>query len=118
MHLELDAVGVLRVERLGHTVVALAHECAHAQQALADLGEVLDRLDLPCEVIQTDAALLREWCLRPDREQPEVVVVLRAGRAHEHGRTFAVVDEHFEAERLLVEGRATGTRRARRAPRG
>ena len=40
---------------------------------------------------------------RADREQAEVVVVLGAGRLHEHAGAVADLGDHFEAERLPVE---------------
>ena len=78
--------GSLRVERLAHAVVALADERAHAREPFAHLGEVVDRVDLPGEVVQPDAARLGQRRLRAEREQAEVVVVLGAGRPHEDAR--------------------------------
>ena len=63
-HLELDAVGVVAVQRLAHAVVALADERAEAQQPLAHRREILDRVDFPREVVEAGAALLRPGRLR------------------------------------------------------
>ena len=84
-------------------------------EPLAHRGEILDRVDLPREVVEAGAALLRPGRLRADREQSEIVVVLGLGGAHEDRRAVAELADDHEAERLLVEGGARAGRRARRA---
>jgi hypothetical protein len=89
-------------------VVALADERAEPEEPFAHLREVGDRVDLPSEVVEADASGLGERRLRSEREEAEIVVVLRAGGAHEDRRAFAIVGEHLEPERLRIErGRAS-----------
>src|SRR5207244_3772546 len=99
--LELDAVGVLGVEALRRPVVAGADEGAGASQLTGDALELVEGVDLPRQVVQTDAARSR---LIADAEQPEVVVVGGTGRLHEDGAGPAIgTDGHPpEAEDVLV----------------
>src|SRR5262249_49080136 len=55
---DLVAVGVLAVQRLRGAVVALTDERAEARQRVPSLGQVVDRRDLPREVVETDAPSL------------------------------------------------------------
>jgi len=52
-----------------------------ARESLAHRGEILDRVDLPREVIEARSSALWSGRLGTDREQTEVVVVLGVGRA-------------------------------------
>ena len=67
------------------------------------IGEVLDRRDLPGEVVQPDRAARGARRLRPDREQAEVVVVVATARAHEDGLAAELAGDDLEAEDAAVE---------------
>src|SRR3712207_9494206 len=54
--LELQAVGVLRVEGLGGDVVRRPDERAGLQQRVADAGQLGERVDLPSQVVEADGA--------------------------------------------------------------
>src|SRR6185503_17884728 len=100
--LELVAVGIGTVERLGDAVVARATEGAGIAKLARGRGEVLDGRDLPGEVVQADRATRRTRRLRADREEAEIVVVVAVPGTHEHGATLDVVDD-LEAEEAAVE---------------
>jgi len=70
---------------------------------VAGLGEFVDGVDLPGEVVEPDPAAPLGRRGRADTEQAEVVVVARAGQPQERGvrPRFASGDEH--AEDLGVE---------------
>ena len=53
-HLELEAVGVLRVEALGRAVAGLAGVGVQLRQGRARLLQVVDGVDLPRQVVETD----------------------------------------------------------------
>ena len=63
--LELDAVGVLGVQALADAVVGGADQRPPLPQASAGGGEVLDRVDLPGQVVQPGRARRRRGCRRP-----------------------------------------------------
>jgi D-amino peptidase len=88
--LELDAVGVLGVQRLGHAVVALPDQRSGLGQLSPGLDQIAERADLPGQVVQPDLRPARRAALRglkvwADLEQAEVVVVGRARGAQERG---------------------------------
>ena len=58
---------------------------AGVEQGLPGGGEFVDRVDLPGEVVQADAAAPLGSGAGADAEQAEVVVVARAGQAQERG---------------------------------
>ena len=64
------------VERLAHAVVALADERAQPDESFPQRGEILDRVDLPREVVEADAVRSGDGRVGADREQAEVVMVL------------------------------------------
>src|SRR5262245_50892808 len=64
--LELDAVGIPRVQRLADAVVALADQRAEVCEPAAHIGEVADRIDLPREVIEAGAAGVGPGHIRSD----------------------------------------------------
>src|SRR5262245_42570548 len=101
--LELVAVGVLSVERLRDAVVARAAERPDPTQLARRGREVLDRRDLPGEVIEAGRAARRPRRALADREQAQVVVVLPAARAHEHGTSAELARHDLEAEDAPVE---------------
>src|SRR5689334_18413490 len=94
--LELVAVGILAVERLRDAVVRGASERARRGEHLRGIGQVLDGRDLPREVVEARRAARRARRRVAHREQPEVVVVVTAGRAHEHGPATQLVRDHLE----------------------
>jgi hypothetical protein len=102
-HLELDPVGVLGVQRLGHPVVAGADQGAAGAEPGADLGQLGQRADLPGQVVQADLGAAGHHRGRgADAEQAEVVVVGRPGRPQE-GRPARDFGAHLEAEHAAVE---------------
>ena len=101
-HLELVAVRVLAVERLRRPVVRRTGECIKVREGGGDVPEVLDVFDLPGEVVEPRGAPRRGGCLRADREEAQVVVVIAALGAEEGSE--ARHPRHFrEAEGLAVE---------------
>jgi len=100
--LELDAARVLGVQRLGHAVVALPHQRPGGQQPGPGVYQVVQRADLPGQVVKAGVFGLVGRATGADLEQAEVVVVGRARRAQERG---AVGNLHpdLEAEGLPVE---------------
>src|SRR5688572_10474494 len=105
--LELDAVGVLRVERLRGPVVGGADEGAGLEERATDAGQLGEGVDLPRQVVQADgaAAGLGRAGAGADREETEVVVVRGALRLEEH-RAPGDLDLRAEAEDVAVEGEA------------
>ena len=83
--LELDAAGVLGVQRLGHPVVALPHQRAGRGQLGPRLGQVGQRADLPGQVVQPGVLRAIGCVADADLEQAEVVVVGRTRGAQERG---------------------------------
>src|SRR6266545_7208428 len=105
--LELDAVRILAVERLRGAVVGRADQGTGLGQLGGQLLQVVERVDLPGEVVQADGAPHRRGRLIADLEQSEVVVVGRPGRPEECGARYAAhVVDHPEAEHVTVEGDA------------
>jgi hypothetical protein len=102
--LELEAVGILRVERLGGGVVGGADQRARLLQPNRDLLQVAERLDLPGDVVQPDgpASGVRFGGVRSDREQGQVVIVGRVRRLEEL-RAGHLAD-HPEPKQVPVEG--------------
>src|SRR5204862_5295035 len=80
--LELEPVGVLRIERQAHAVIRLAHERAGLDQSLPRAGEVGELADLPRRVIHARRALVGARDARL-LEEPEVMIVGRAGAPEE-----------------------------------
>ena len=100
-HLELQAVGVLRVEGLGRRVVGLPDQRAHRLEDLTHVAELGQRLHLPGEVVEARCVRRGLGRVGTDREEAEVVVVRRTRGAQEGRRRLLVQDR--EAERLPVE---------------
>ena len=86
--LELEAVGVAGVEALVGAVIAGADERAGRAEAIAHLLELLERGDLPGEVVHADRSSpgFAVAGARTDGEEGDVVVVVGGGSAHEHER--------------------------------
>ena len=101
--LELVAVGVAAVERLAHAVVAGAAERPGLGERLCRGGEVLDRPDLPRQVVEAHRAARRARSRGADLEQAEVVMIATARRAHEGGAHPLRALELLEAEDPVVE---------------
>jgi hypothetical protein len=103
--LELDAVGVLGVERLGGHVVGGTDQRAGPQQRLADAGELGERVHLPRQVVQPDgpAARLGRAGTGADLEQAQVVVV-RGALGLQEDRGARDLHPGAEAEDVPVEG--------------
>jgi uncharacterized damage-inducible protein DinB len=99
--LELDAVRVLGVQGLRHAVIALAHQRPGLDQPGPGLDQVLERADLPGQVVQADLRLPGRLP-RPDLEQAEVVVVDRIRGAQERGPA-GDLQADLETEGLPVE---------------
>ena len=100
--LELVPVGVVAVEALRRPVVGLAHERACPEQVTASRGELVDRAHLPGEVVQPDRPARRTGRLGADREQAQVVVVVRPLGAEE-GHEVAFAGDDLEAEQVAIE---------------
>src|SRR4029453_8667584 len=107
--LELDAVGVLGVEALRRAVIAGPDQRALLPQPGGEVAQVVERVDLPSEVVEPHAGAPRARRRRgfADGEQPEVVVVGRARGLEEHGPgELRRADRHpAEAEDVLIESR-------------
>ena len=116
--LELDPVGILRVEALGGAVVAGADERASIAEHAGEPLQLAQRVDLPGEVVQPDrrAPGIGRGGARADLEQAEVVVVGRVRGLQERGTRELAHDA--EAEHVAVEAASTSRRRGRRGPRG
>src|SRR5262245_29505268 len=102
-HLELEAVGILCVEREAHAVIGLADQRADLEEPPAGASQVSQLADLPRRVIHARDALVRR-ADPPLLEQPEVVIVGRAGNPEE--RAPGPLGLHLEAEHLRVEAHA------------
>jgi hypothetical protein len=87
-HLELVAVGVLGVQALRRAVVTGAHERTVRLEHVGEAGQLRQRVDLPCQVVEADgaAAGVRGPGSGADLERAEVVVVGRARRLEERPR--------------------------------
>ena len=118
MHLELVAVGIVRVERLAHAVVARTDERTEPREALAHRGEVLDRVDLPGEVVEADAAALRPGAADRARTARGRGGSRCSDASMNTRRAVADLGDDLEVERLLVERGGSCGHRARRARRG
>jgi D-amino peptidase len=84
-HLELDAARVLGVQGLRHAVVALPHQRPRLDEGGPGPDQVLERADLPRQVVQAGAFRAIGRAAGPDLEQAQVMIVGRAGRAQERG---------------------------------
>src|SRR6266566_1806311 len=85
------------VERFRDDVVTGAAQSAGLTQKPRGLGEILNRRDLPSEVIETDGAARRARRSGPDREQPQVVVVVLERAAHEDCLPAHLLTDDLEA---------------------
>jgi D-amino peptidase len=103
-HLELDTARVLGVQRFRHPVVALPHQRTGLNQAAAHRQQVRQRADFPGQVVEPDARLRGH--ARPDLEQAEVVVVLRAGSGQECGSP-GDLGADLETQHRGIEGNLT-----------
>ncbi len=65
--------------------------------------EFIDRVDLPCEVIETDGAASFRSTGGADAEEPEIVVVARAGKPEERGVGPRLPGDDLHAEDRGVE---------------
>src|SRR5258706_12511104 len=101
--LELVAVRVAAVERLRDDVVARPAEGAGFLESLPGGGEILDRRDLPGEVIQPDRAAGGPRRVGTDGEEPEIVVVRGERRPHEDGLPVHLAADDLEPEDPTVE---------------
>ena len=101
-HLEFVPVGVVAIEALRRPVIGFADERIRAQEILAGLGQVLDRGDLPSEVVQTGRPARRARRIGADREQAQIVMVVRACGAQK-GHHAALAGNDLEAEKVAVE---------------
>ncbi len=101
--LELEPVGILRVEALGGAVVAGTDERAAFAQAGGQALEFAEGVHLPGEVIQTDrrAAGLGRSGVGADLEHAEIVVVGRVGCLQE--RRAGRRHDDPESEDVAVE---------------
>jgi hypothetical protein len=102
--LELVAVGVGAVQAQGGAVAGLAGERACLGEAAAGVGELIDGVELPGEVVEPDRAAALGATGAPDAEQPEVVMVARAWQAEERGVGAGFTGDDLHAEHLGVEG--------------
>ena len=102
--LELVAVGVGAVEALGGAVAGLAGVGAGVEQRLAGGGELVDRVELPGQVVEADGTAALGAAGGADAEQAEVVVVARAGQAQEGGVGPGFAGDDVHAEDVGVEG--------------
>jgi D-amino peptidase len=100
-HLELDAVRVLGVQGLRHAVITLPHQRPGLDQSGPGPDQVLERADLPSQVVQADLRLARRLP-GADIEQAEIVVVDRVRRAQERGAAGNLHPD-LQAEGLPVE---------------
>jgi hypothetical protein len=77
--LELVAVGVAAIERLADHVVRGARQGPDLAQRVGHAGQLLHRVDLPREVVETDGPAHRPGRVRADLEEAQVVVVAAHG---------------------------------------
>ena len=99
---ELVAVGVDAVDAFGGTVARLAGVGTRIEQGPAKLDELVDGVELPGQVVETDRpAWLGDG--PGDAEQPEVVVVSGAGQPQEGAVELRFARDEFHAEHLGVE---------------
>src|SRR5439155_2425566 len=101
--LEFVAVRISAVERFRDAVVARSPERAGRGEHIPSGREVGDRRDFPGEVVQPDRATRRVLRLRPDREQPEVVVVTLERAAQEDRLPVHLATDDLEPEDPRVE---------------
>ena len=89
---ELEAIGVVAVQALRRAVVGAATERIRLRECLRHPFEFVEGVDLPGQVVQPDRRSAGTGSARrgADLEQPEVVVVGRAGRLQEGGATKPV----------------------------
>jgi hypothetical protein len=110
--LELETVRVPAVEALGRAVVRAADKRVGFGQPMRGGLELVERVDLPRQVVEADAGATgrRRGRARPHLEQPQVVVVGRAGRLEEGGPGEAVRRHRNrpEPEDVTVERDAAG----------
>jgi membrane protease YdiL (CAAX protease family) len=101
--LELDPVRIDTVERLRHAVVGSAAQGAGLGEDGCRGREVIDRRNLPGKVVEPHGAATRPRRVRPDREEPQIVVVAARGRAHEDRSTTERLLHDLEPEDPAVE---------------
>src|SRR5438128_3190125 len=101
--LELEAIGIFRVEREARPVIRLADQRARADQPLPRARQVGEVTDLPGRVIHAGDA----FAGAPDAgvlEQAEMMIVGRARDLEERSTREAAL--HLEAQHVEVEARA------------
>nr|WP_240484275.1 hypothetical protein [Pseudarthrobacter sulfonivorans] len=77
--------------------------CAGVRQGPAGLGELIDGVQLPREVVEPDAATHRRRRGGAYAEEAEVVVVAGAGQPQECSVRSRFAGDHFHAEDVGVE---------------
>src|SRR5580698_8498355 len=103
--LELVSVGIVTVNRLGSAVVARAADRTVPLKRVACLAQRLDFVDLPGQVVEADAALVRRRRIHTDACEPEIVMILRTRRAHERHRVTHACNR-LESEHVCVKREA------------
>src|SRR2546421_2306738 len=101
--LELEAVGILGVEREAGAVVRLAHERARLDQPLAGAREIGQLGHFPRRVVHARHALVGRTQSRL-LEEAQVVIVAAARDREERGVGIATL--HLEAQHVAVEAHA------------
>src|SRR5581483_2644177 len=101
--LELQAVGILRVEGQARAVIRLADERARLEQPPPRARKIGQLVDLPRRVIHPRGALVGRGDARL-LEEAEMMIVRRAGDLEE--RRVRVPVLHLEAEDVAVEPHA------------
>src|SRR5574338_779642 len=103
-HLELEAVGVLGVEREAHTVIGGADQRARRDEPAARADQVGQLAHLPRGVVHAHRALVHAVHARLG-EQTEMVVLAAARDAEERG--VGIAGLHLEAQHVAVEAHAS-----------
>ena len=93
------------VQALVRPVIACADEGACRLQPLTHLGQLLERGDLPCDVVHAHGAPagLARGGTFTDGEEGDVVVVLRRRSAHEDEGALRVLDHGREPQDVAIK---------------
>lgn len=81
-------------------MIALTTKCTELDHSLSNDGELVDGVDLPCEVIQPCSPRSRHI---PDAEETEIVMVRRGFCPHEHRTTAHRFLHHREAKHFAIK---------------
>ena len=100
---EFVAVGVGAVDALGGPVARLTAVGTRLEQGRSGGGELVDRVELPGEVVQPDAAAALRAAGGADTEQAEVVMVPLAWQSEERGVGAWFAGDDLHAEQVGVE---------------